>query len=132
MSVPEGRDQSDSTGLVFFGSDLPHGLEVELINELSTADEALFIVAFIRKAALVQSGQDSGFLKALKHFTEKNRLKVITSVYMGSTEKEAVDTIASLKNTEVRISYDCETNPLHAKSYIFLRKNKENTVFIGI
>ena len=122
-------DDSEKQGLIYFGSDLPLDFGGAVSSELATADEAMFIVSFIKKTG-VQIIENS-----LKEFTKTRRLKIITTTYLGITEQEAIDKIASLDNTEVRILFtrNNKWSHLHAKSYIFIRSksNKPNSMLIG-
>ena len=98
----------------------------ELQKEIASADEIHLMVSFIKKRGLAL------ILQQLKEFTNKGgSLKVITTTYMQATDYDAIVQLASLKNTEIKITYDTTSERLHAKAYIFLRKTGFNTAYIG-
>lgn len=98
----------------------------ELQKEIASADEIHLMVSFIKKRGLAL------ILQQLKEFTNRGGLlKVITTTYMQATDYDAIMQLASLKNTEIKITYDSTSERLHAKAYIFLRKTGFNTAYIG-
>lgn len=101
-------------------------LYTELQKEIASADEIRLMVSFIKKRGLAL------LLPQLKEFTSRGgKLKVITTTYMQATDFEAIKQLASLKNTEIKITYDESAERLHAKAYIFLRDTGFNTAYIG-
>ena len=101
---------------LFSGSNAGLSLESELKREILSADKIYWLVSFIKWAGI------RIFRKELEAFTASGReLKVITTSYMGATDAKAVEYLASLPNTEVKLSYNTERERLHAKSYLFLR-----------
>ena len=98
----------------------------ELQKEIASADEIHLMVSFIKKRGLAL------ILQQLKEFTNRGGLlKVITTTYMQATDYDAILQLASLKNTEIKITYDTTSERLHAKAYVFLRKTGFNTAYIG-
>ncbi|MCG7199248.1 DUF3427 domain-containing protein [Marinobacter pelagius] len=111
---------------LFSGSNAGLSLESELKREILSADTIYWLVSFIKWAGI------RIFRKELEAFTASGReLKIITTSYMGATDARAVEYLASLPNTEVRLSYNTERERLHAKSYLFLRNSGFHTGYIG-
>ncbi|ASU23399.1 restriction endonuclease subunit R [Vibrio qinghaiensis] len=117
-----GLSQSE----LFCGSNAGLSLESELKREILSADKIYWLVSFIKWAGI------RIFRKELEAFTSSGReLKIITTSYMGATDAKAVEYLASLPNTEVKLSYNTERERLHAKSYLFLRNTGYHTGYIG-
>ena len=117
-----GLSQSE----LFCGNNAGLSLESELKREILSADKIYWLVSFIKWAGI------RIFRKELEEFTNSGReLKVITTSYMGATDAKAVEYLASLSNTEVKLSYNTERERLHAKSYLFLRNTEYHTGYIG-
>lgn len=117
-----GLSQSE----LFCGSNAGLSLESELKREIMSADKIYWLVSFIKWAGI------RIFRKELESFTQSGReLRVITTSYMGATDARAVEFLASLPNTEVRLSYNTQRERLHAKSYLFLRNTGFHTGYIG-
>lgn len=111
---------------LFCGSNAGLSLESELKREILSADKIYWLVSFIKWAGI------RIFRKELEAFTQSGReLKVITTSYMGATDAKAVEFLASLPNTEVKLSYNTQRERLHAKSYLFLRNTGFHTGYIG-
>ena len=111
---------------LFCGSNAGLSLESELKREILSADKIYWLVSFIKWAGI------RIFRKELEEFTASGReLKIITTSYMGATDAKAVEYLASLPNTEVKLSYNTERERLHAKSYLFLRNTGFHTGYIG-
>ncbi|QLE99131.1 DUF3427 domain-containing protein [Neptunomonas phycophila] len=124
------KDIFPLTGLtqseLFCGSNAGLSLESELKREILSADKIYWLVSFIKWAGI------RIFRKELEEFTSSGReLKIITTSYMGATDTKAVEYLASLPNTEVKLSYNTERERLHAKSYLFLRNTGYHTGYIG-
>ena len=111
-------------GALFTGKGMK--IYTELQKEIASANEIRLMVSFIKKKGLAL------ILPQLKEFTNKGgQLKVITTTYMQATDYDAVLQLATLKNTEIKITYDITSERLHAKAYIFRRDTGFNTAYIG-
>lgn len=124
------KDVFPLTGLtqseLFCGSNAGLSLESELKREILSADKIYWLVSFIKWAGI------RIFRRELEEFTRSGReLKIITTSYMGATDAKAVEYLASLPNTKVKLSYNTERERLHAKSYLFLRDTGFHTGYIG-
>lgn len=112
---------------LFTGGNSTLSLGEEIRREIASADEICFIVSFLKVSGV------RILLDDLKKFTQKegSRLRIITTTYCGATQAKAIEQLAALPNTEIRISYNTDIERLHAKSYIFVRNSGMNTAYIG-
>ena len=58
------------------------------------------------------------------------RVRVITTTYMGATERRAVDELVAL-GAEVRVAFDARITKLHAKAWLLERSTGLSTAFVG-
>jgi HKD family nuclease len=114
---------------LFTGSNTDLSLDGEIERDIQTADEIYWIVAFVRFSCV------RIFENALREFLAKPnaKLRLITTTYMGASEPKAVDFLKQLapNKVEIKVSYNCDLDRLHAKSYIFVRESGLNTAYIG-
>lgn len=97
----------------------------ELRAELASADNVDLICAFV-----IWSG--------VRHLREAlagiiargGRIRVVTTTYMGATEKRAVDELFAI-GAEIRVAFDARTTKLHAKAWLLERGSGLTTAFVG-
>ena len=116
-----------SVSNLFTGASADIPIDSEIEKDILTSDKVYWIVSFIRWSGLRL------FEKCLEEFTSNpnNRLKIITTTYMGASESRALEFLSHLPNTEIKISYQTNLERLHAKSYIFERNSGFDTAYIG-
>ncbi len=115
------------TSNLFTGGQSNVPLNTEIERDIESADRINLIVSFLKLSGV------NLIYDQLKKFCENpnHKLRIITTTYCGVTEAKAVERLASLPNTEIRISYNAKIERLHAKSYIFERNSGFSTAYIG-
>jgi superfamily II DNA or RNA helicase/HKD family nuclease len=98
---------------------------VAIEREIYSADRIDLLCAFVRWNGL------RILRPALEAHRERGRpMRVITTVYTGSTERRALDWLASI-GAEIKVSYDTKTTRLHAKAWLLERLSGFSTAYIG-
>ncbi len=97
----------------------------ELRAELRTADSVDLICAFI-----IGSGVRHLRDQLAEAVDRGGRVRVITTTYMGATQKAAVDLLFEL-GAEIRVALDARTTKLHAKAWLLERASGLTTAYIG-
>ena len=97
----------------------------QIATEIPSADRIDLIMAFIRHSGIAP------LLPMLRRHCEAGRpVRVLTTVYTGSTEARALAALRDL-GADVRVSYDESTTRLHAKSWLFHRASGYSTAYVG-
>ena len=112
---------------LFTGGQSHVSLSSEIERDIESADSICMIVSFLKLSGV------NLIYDHLKRFcsNSQHRLRIITTTYCGVTDAKAVERLACLPNTEIRISYNTQIERLHAKSYIFERNSGFSTAYIG-
>jgi superfamily II DNA or RNA helicase/HKD family nuclease len=113
----------DSILLVNGHKDLQIGTQVA--REIQSADRVDLLCAFVRFAGvrLIRPELQEFLLHG-------GQMRVIASVYTGSTEKRALDQLVGL-GARVKVSYETSQTRLHAKAWLFERNSGFSTAYVG-
>ncbi|WP_242624106.1 phospholipase D-like domain-containing protein [Micromonospora kangleipakensis] len=92
---------------------------------MASADQVDLLCAFIKWHGL-------GIVEpAIRDLIARGgRLRVITTTYLGATDQRALDRLAEL-GAHIKISYETRTTRLHAKAWLFRRRNGTTTAYVG-
>ncbi|MGW2484530.1 DUF3427 domain-containing protein [Streptomyces sp. NPDC001571] len=113
------------TALITNAPDDPN-LGFELRAELATADRVDLLCAFVKWHGLRVLEQ------SLKAAHDRGvPIRVITTTYIGATERRALDRLVEEFNAEVRVSYELRSTRLHAKAWLFRRNSGYDTAYVG-
>ncbi|TCC55110.1 DUF3427 domain-containing protein [Kribbella pittospori] len=98
----------------------------ELRAEIDTSDEVDLICAFVKWYGL----------RLLEPELQRLRLRgapfrVITTTYLGATDRTALDRLVNEFGAEVKIQYDVLRTRLHAKAWLFRRNTLFDTAYVG-
>lgn len=119
------RTPLSDSALLTNGKDDPN-LAGELRAEMGSANRVDLLCAFIRWNGLRLLAD------ALEELTDRGvKLRVITTTYMGATERRAIDKLVNDYGAEVRINYETRSTRLHAKAWLFCRDTGFDTAYVG-
>ncbi|GAB3012591.1 DUF3427 domain-containing protein [Niabella terrae] len=111
---------------LFTGGNFGLSLDSELKKEIRSANRIDFLVSFIKWKAIVI------LREALAEFISNGgHIRIITTTYMGATDARAIQELAAMPNTKVKVSYNSGNERLHAKAYLFYRNSGFHTGYIG-
>ncbi|MFI2613355.1 DUF3427 domain-containing protein [Streptomyces sp. NPDC018584] len=98
----------------------------ELRAELATADRIDLLCAFVKWYG-IRVLEDS--LHAAKD--RGVPIRVITTTYMGATDRHALDRLVREFGAEVKVNYEIRSTRLHAKAWLFRRNTGYDTAYVG-
>jgi superfamily II DNA or RNA helicase/HKD family nuclease len=103
----------------------------ELAAEVASADSIDGLISFVTMGG-VRLLRESLLGFARRHEgSAAPCLRIMTTTYMGATEAEAVDWLARLPGTRVKVSFDDRRTRLHAKAWLFRRDTGLTTAYVG-
>jgi superfamily II DNA or RNA helicase len=113
-----------ASALLVNGRDQPR-IGNEIQRELASADSVDLVCAFVKWPGLRILDEQLAEL-----VRRGGRLRVITTTYIGATERRALDRLVEL-GAEVKISYETRMTRLHAKAWLFHRATGFSTAYVG-
>ncbi|WP_267243837.1 DUF3427 domain-containing protein [Streptomyces sp. PR69] len=101
-------------------------LGFELRAELATADRVDLLCAFVKWHGLrvIEQSLEAAHARGVP-------IRVITTTYIGATERRALDKLVQRFNAEVKVNYELRSTRLHAKAWLFRRKSGYDTAYVG-
>jgi superfamily II DNA or RNA helicase/HKD family nuclease len=101
-------------------------LGTELRAEIETADRVDLLCAFVKWHGVRLLEPE------LKRLRDRGKpFRVVTTTYMGATEREALDRLVREFGAEVSVQYDALRTRLHAKAWLFQRDTGFDTAYVG-
>ncbi|MGW8884356.1 DUF3427 domain-containing protein [Streptomyces sp. NPDC055749] len=101
-------------------------LGFELRAELATADRVDLLCAFVKWHGLRVLEQ------SLASARERGvPIRVLTTTYIGATERRALDRLVQDFGAEVKVNYELRSTRLHAKAWLFRRDSGFDTAYVG-
>lgn len=101
-------------------------LASELRAEIDSADSIDLLCAFVMWHGLrliegeLATARDAGV-----------PIRVVTTTYIGGTERRALDRLVRDFGAEVKVQYDAKRTRLHAKAWLFSRNTGFDTAYVG-
>jgi superfamily II DNA or RNA helicase/HKD family nuclease len=132
---PTGMDRPEvplsASALLVNGRNQPRiGSEVQ--RELASADRVDLLCAFVKWHGLrVLEDQLAELIRRRSASGDPAPpLRVITTTYIGATERRALDRLVEL-GAHVKVSYETRMTRLHAKAWLFHRDTGYSTAYVG-
>ncbi|MFF1506207.1 DUF3427 domain-containing protein [Streptomyces sp. NPDC058326] len=101
-------------------------LGFELRAELATADRVDLLCAFVKWHGLrvIEQSLEAAHARGVP-------IRVITTTYIGATERQALDRLVQRFNADVKVNYELRSTRLHAKAWLFRRHSGYDTAYVG-
>ncbi|MEV5969743.1 DUF3427 domain-containing protein [Streptomyces sp. NPDC051921] len=101
-------------------------LGFELRAELATADRVDLLCAFVKWHGLrvIEQSLEAAHARGVP-------IRVITTTYIGATERRALDRLVQRFDAQVKVNYELRSTRLHAKAWLFRRNSGYDTAFVG-
>ncbi|MET9500967.1 DUF3427 domain-containing protein [Streptomyces sp. NPDC006622] len=101
-------------------------LGFELRAELATADHVDLLCAFVKWHGLrvIERSLHAAHSRGVP-------IRVLTTTYIGATERRALDRLVRDFNAEVKVNYETRSTRLHAKAWLFRRESGYDTAYVG-
>ncbi|WP_405810357.1 DUF3427 domain-containing protein [Streptomyces sp. NBC_01520] len=101
-------------------------LGFELRAELATADRVDLLCAFVKWHGLrvLEQALTSARTRGVP-------IRVLTTTYIGATERRALDRLVRDFGAEVKVNYELRSTRLHAKAWLFRRDSGFDTAYVG-
>lgn len=98
----------------------------ELTSELESADSVDIVMAFVKWTGIRTIKDLLGILAQ-----RGVPVRLVTSTYLGVTERQALDRLVKDYGVKVKVNYDPTKTRLHAKAWLIRRNTGFDTAFIG-
>lgn len=131
-TTPVAPDTGVTSPWLFTAAKASPGLLSELRHELASSDRVNILMSFITVSGVRKIRDILQNITALDGTGKAaTKLRILTTTYIGATEAQAVNELATLPNCEIRISLDGRRTRLHAKAWIFERDSGFGTAYVG-
>ena len=131
-AAPEVPETGLAIPWLFTASKGSPSLLTELRREIACCDQVDVLVSFITVAGVRKLFDILQTATAVSAAGEpRTRLRILTTTYTGATEIEALDYFAQLPGCKIKVSLDGRRTRLHAKAWIFNRKTRFGSAYVG-